>query len=419
MSSSQTDSEHDRGMMKVMGMVLISLCLLSLFIVVTARLLGIDSDEGSDDPLMRQALVSRLQPVGAVRTSLEGMEVASAESAGGGAARSGEELVNGVCAGCHVGGVGGAPVIGDDAAWATRREAGLDMLVASVVNGKGSMPARGGSDYSDEEIRIAVEHMAGFEPSEESAPAADAPAEEASGAEATAEEASGDEAPAEDAAVEEGAGDEASAEEGAEEAAGGEATEDATGDAAGDGGGDETAADDAAESGADAAGDEQSEDAAAGEPDAAEGAAEAEAEPASDDAAEADAAADDTDAASDATEVAAADESTDSASTDTAAAGAGDEVDLMALIASGTVPDGLSDQTKAAVDGVCAGCHIAGVAEAPKIGDKEAWAARAELGLAALTQSVMKGKGIMPARGGSQLTDEEIPLAIQYLLAKQ
>ena len=371
MSSSPTDNEHDRGMMKVMGMVLLSLCLLSLFIVATARLLGIGGDEGNDDPLMRQALVSRLQPVGAVRTSLEGMEVASADAAGGGAVRTAEELVNGICAGCHVGGVGGAPLIGDEAVWAERREAGLDTLVASVVNGKGSMPARGGSDYSDEEIRKAVEHIAGFEPSEESAAATEAPADATAEGEAT-----------EDAAVE-GA-------EGAVEGAAGD--EEAVAEGAATDSGDEAAVEEVAE-----------------------GAAETEPAPA--DAASAEAPADDTDTAADTTEVAVAEETTDvDGEADPAAGGGGD---LMALLASGTIPEGLSDQAKSTVDGICAGCHIAGVAEAPRIGDKEAWAARAELGLDALTQSVINGKGVMPARGGSQLSDEEVPLAIQYLMAKQ
>ena len=84
----------------------------------------------------------------------------------------------------------------------------------------------------------------------------------------------------------------------------------------------------------------------------------------------------------------------------------------------GEAPATMADHVKTTVDGVCAGCHIAGVAGAPKIGDAAAWQERADKGLATLTASVIDGMGAMPARGGSNLTDAEIPIAIQYLMSK-
>ena len=54
---------------------------------------------------------------------------------------------------------------------------------------------------------------------------------------------------------------------------------------------------------------------------------------------------------------------------------------------------------------VCGACHVPGVANAPKIGDKAAWAPRLKLGLDGLLQSVVKGKGAMPPRAGTSLTD--------------
>ena len=78
----------------------------------------------------------------------------------------------------------------------------------------------------------------------------------------------------------------------------------------------------------------------------------------------------------------------------------------------------IPDNVKAAVDTLCAACHISGVGNAPKYGDKEAWAARMANGLDAVTASAIAGKGAMPARGGSQLTDEEIRLAVQYMVTK-
>ncbi len=66
----------------------------------------------------------------------------------------------------------------------------------------------------------------------------------------------------------------------------------------------------------------------------------------------------------------------------------------------------------------CTACHAAGVAGAPKSGDKAAWAPRVGLGVDALTASVIKGKGIMPARGGSAGSDAEIRASVEYMLAQ-
>jgi len=64
----------------------------------------------------------------------------------------------------------------------------------------------------------------------------------------------------------------------------------------------------------------------------------------------------------------------------------------------------------------CAVCHVAGVAGAPKHGDKAAWAPRVGAGLDALTATVIKGKGAMPPKGGSAASDAEIKAAVQYML---
>jgi len=65
----------------------------------------------------------------------------------------------------------------------------------------------------------------------------------------------------------------------------------------------------------------------------------------------------------------------------------------------------------------CAACHIAGVANAPKLGDKVAWAPRLAMGVDALTASVIKGKGAMPPRGGSTGSDADIKAVVQYMVS--
>ncbi|MDP1605947.1 MAG: c-type cytochrome [Rhodocyclaceae bacterium] len=64
---------------------------------------------------------------------------------------------------------------------------------------------------------------------------------------------------------------------------------------------------------------------------------------------------------------------------------------------------------------VCGACHTAGVAGAPKTGDKAAWAPRIAFGLAALTKTSITGKGAMPPKGGSDATDEELVRAIAFM----
>jgi cytochrome c5 len=68
---------------------------------------------------------------------------------------------------------------------------------------------------------------------------------------------------------------------------------------------------------------------------------------------------------------------------------------------------------EAIVQATCAACHQAGVAKAPKIGDKNDWAPHIKHGLNALVQSVIKGKGAMPPKAGDpSLTEEEIRRAV-------
>ncbi len=53
-----------------------------------------------------------------------------------------------------------APKISDKDAWAPRIKQGTDALVASVIKGKGAMPARGGKPgLSDDDIKAAVEYI--------------------------------------------------------------------------------------------------------------------------------------------------------------------------------------------------------------------------------------------------------------------
>jgi cytochrome c5 len=190
-------------------------------------------------------------------------------AATGSPALSGEQVVKQVCGSCHETGKGGAPRIGDRAAWAKRVANGINAVTDSAIHGHAGMPARGGmASITDPEMKAAVLYMfnaGGGVVSTAAAPAAAASAPTPPGAAATA----------------------------------------------------------------------------------------------------------------------------------------------------GSKPDG----AKVYAAG-CNACHVAGVAGAPKFGDKAAWAPRAQLGVAALTASVVKGKGAMPPMGGQMSASEaELRAAVEYMLA--
>jgi cytochrome c5 len=68
----------------------------------------------------------------------------------------------------------------------------------------------------------------------------------------------------------------------------------------------------------------------------------------------------------------------------------------------------------------CIACHGAGVAGAPKFGDKGAWAPRLGQGLAVLHKHALEGfqgkAGVMPPKGGrTDLADQSILNAVDYM----
>lgn len=73
---------------------------------------------------------------------------------------------------------------------------------------------------------------------------------------------------------------------------------------------------------------------------------------------------------------------------------------------------------KTVYDQTCTACHKDGVAGAPKLGDKAAWAPRVAGGKDALVASVVKGKGAMPPKAGNAgLSEADIKAAIDFMVA--
>jgi cytochrome c5 len=255
--------------------------LVPIFIISLLASLASRSVEPSATAFSEEAIARRLKPVG---------EVVVAAAGGAANVRSGQQVVEAVCAACHATGALNAPKIGDTVAWQALIKEGQQHLTENAIKGIRQMPPRGGNpELSDVEVARAVVYMANQAGAKFAEPAA----------------------PATPAIV-------------------------------------QAAAPGAAQAGASAAA-----------PAAATGAA--------------------------------------------ASAPAGG--------AAGDASKG-----KSVYDASCAACHTAGVAGAPKFGDKAAWAPRIKEGMPHLYETALKGKGAMPPKGGTSAPDADVKAAVDYMV---
>lgn len=124
----------------------------------------------ADTEEYRAATEARLKPVGQVylpgeELTATGPQVPATQQAEAvAAALSGPQVFNQACNVCHGNGIGGAPMLTDQAAWESRIAQGVDTLKDHAINGYagsvGFMPPKGGSAaLSDAEVYAAVEFM--------------------------------------------------------------------------------------------------------------------------------------------------------------------------------------------------------------------------------------------------------------------
>lgn len=137
-------------------------------VLALANVLISDADY-SHDTVIKENIEDRIQPVGSVH--LAGSELELTDDA---ASESGEaeaeivvadaqkpvEQIYQACAICHGTGVLNAPKLGDNAGWEARLAKGVDQLYTNAIKGIGAMPPKGGRlDFSDDEVRRAVDYM--------------------------------------------------------------------------------------------------------------------------------------------------------------------------------------------------------------------------------------------------------------------
>ena len=107
--------------------------------------------------------------------------------------------------------------------------------------------------------------------------------------------------------------------------------------------------------------------------------------------------------------------------TATPAAASTTSATAVAPVAAAPAQASATDTGKALYSQACALCHGAGIAGAPKFGDKAAWAPRLAQGTAVLYQHAIAGfqgkAGVMPPKGGSTAPDADVKAAVDYMLS--
>lgn len=166
---------QDQSFFNVFMLVIGTLIAITIFLIFLARSIGGDQQLSwvRESKAYNEAVDQRIAPVGQVALPGTPAATAPAEPAAAAAAPApaaakltGEQVYNAACFACHAQGVGGAPKIGDHAAWAPRIAQGKATLYQHALQGfqgkAGVMPPKGGRvDLSDGEIEGAVDYMLG------------------------------------------------------------------------------------------------------------------------------------------------------------------------------------------------------------------------------------------------------------------
>jgi cytochrome c5 len=114
-----------------------------------------NAESNVSESMIDNATLERIKPIGMVAAIAEASAELQAK-----AERSGEQIYNANCMGCHNSGVLGSPKYASLEDWAPRIGLGVDKLTASAIAGKGGMPAKGTCmDCSDNDIKITVQYM--------------------------------------------------------------------------------------------------------------------------------------------------------------------------------------------------------------------------------------------------------------------
>lgn len=137
-------------------------------VMIISDMTADNSDQDSAE--YQAAVTARISPLGQIYLPGEEHEApaptveTAAEPEPVATTMSGPQVYNTACLACHGAGIGGAPILGDNAVWVDRIAQGSDVMKRHAIDGfsgsTGYMPPKGGRiDLSDAEIDAAVDYM--------------------------------------------------------------------------------------------------------------------------------------------------------------------------------------------------------------------------------------------------------------------
>ncbi len=93
--------------------------------------------------------------------------------------------------------------------------------------------------------------------------------------------------------------------------------------------------------------------------------------------------------------------------------------EVAAAPTTGSASAGLGLSGEQIYNQFCTACHAAGVAGAPKLGDKAAWKTRVDQGMATLLKHAVQGLNAMPPKGTCvQCSESDLKATIEYMINK-
>jgi len=157
----------DRHFFNAFSLVLGFLIVFAIILFAFARLIGVDSQSQyvKLDPMRLKEIDQNTAPfahiavAGHDNTALAVLTAPKNNAAAANVPATGEQAFAQVCSACHSTGINGAPKMGDRAAWGPRIAQGKEALYSHAIEGKGNMPARGGTTWPDAAIRMTVDYM--------------------------------------------------------------------------------------------------------------------------------------------------------------------------------------------------------------------------------------------------------------------
>ncbi|MFT4561074.1 MAG: cytochrome c5 [Gammaproteobacteria bacterium] len=163
---------EDADFVRNFSIILVFLAVVGITAFILAKLVNAGFQETQNNDVV---IAERIAPVGSVNV---GEPFVAASGSGGdisgthadsavadtGPVDPGKATYGMICFACHDAGIGGAPKLGDPAAWAGRMDKGFEMVASNAINGFtgefGVMAPKGGlSSLSDDDVKAAVQYM--------------------------------------------------------------------------------------------------------------------------------------------------------------------------------------------------------------------------------------------------------------------